>query len=48
MQYNQYGSPTQTTDARGTQTLLTYGNVGGSPIFIQPNRDRLWNINRAH
>jgi RHS repeat-associated protein len=29
MQYNQYGSPTQTTDARGTQTLLTYGNVGG-------------------
>jgi RHS repeat-associated protein len=29
MQYNQYGSPTQTTDARGTLTVLTYGNVGG-------------------
>jgi RHS repeat-associated protein len=29
MQYNQYGSPTLTTDARGTQTLLTYGPVGG-------------------
>jgi len=28
-QYNQYGSPTLTTDARGTQTLLTYGPVGG-------------------
>src|SRR5260370_37340777 len=28
MQYNQYGSPTQTTDARGTLTVLTYGDVG--------------------
>ncbi len=28
-QYNAYGSPTLSTDARGTQTQLTYGAVGG-------------------
>ena len=28
-QYNQYGSPILTTDARGNQTLLVYGAVGG-------------------
>ena len=29
MQYNQYGMPVLTTDARGFQTQLTYGAVGG-------------------
>ena len=28
-QYNQYGSPTLTTDARGVQTQIVYGSVGG-------------------
>ncbi|HEX8459226.1 MAG TPA: NPCBM/NEW2 domain-containing protein [Pyrinomonadaceae bacterium] len=28
-QYNSYGSPTLSTDARGTQTQLTYGAVNG-------------------
>lgn len=28
-QYNAYGSPTLSTDARGTQTQYTYGAVGG-------------------
>ena len=28
-QYNQYGSPTLTTDARGTQTQIVYGSIGG-------------------
>jgi len=28
-QYNQFGQPTLTTDARGYQTQLTYGSVGG-------------------
>jgi RHS repeat-associated protein len=27
--YNQYGSPTLTTDARGVQTQIVYGSVGG-------------------
>ncbi|HET6979059.1 MAG TPA: RHS repeat-associated core domain-containing protein [Pyrinomonadaceae bacterium] len=27
--YNQYGSPTLTTDARGVQTQFVYGSVGG-------------------
>lgn len=30
-QYNSYGSPTLTTDARGTQAQLTYGAVNGHP-----------------
>jgi RHS repeat-associated protein len=28
-QYDQYGNPTLTTDARGVQTRLVYGSVGG-------------------
>jgi hypothetical protein len=28
-QYNSYGSPTLTTDARGVQTQIVYGSVGG-------------------
>jgi RHS repeat-associated protein len=29
IQYDQYGNPTLTTDARGVQTRLVYGSVGG-------------------
>jgi hypothetical protein len=29
VQYDQYGNATKTTDARGTETLITYGNVTG-------------------
>ena len=28
-QYNQYGNPTLTTDARGVQTQIVYGSIGG-------------------
>ena len=29
MQYDQYGNPILTTDAKGNQTQITYGSVGG-------------------
>jgi len=35
-QYNQYGSPILSTDARGFQTQFNYGNIGGGLIDLYP------------